>query len=257
MLALDHRSSFRKMLKDSGRKTSKDILINYKQKILTSVWDQCSGVLIDPKIGLIALRNTQRQKKKPYLLCLEKSGYQEDQGVRQSSLKYSVNKLKQHGANGVKLLLYINPNLEKTEQAHQLSLANQAIKQAEEVNLPIFLEIITYGNSKFSILESVSLFLEKDIIPDVFKLEFPGNSLRCRQITNKLEDIPWILLTRGKRFDIFKEELKVAISAGAKGFLAGRALWQEIFKINDEDEEKFLKQTLPERFYQLSQIALQ
>ena len=71
-----------------------------------------------------------------------------------------------------------------------------------------------------------------------------------------LGDTPWIILTRGDTFDKFTAELEDAIKAGAKGFLAGRALWQEVCSMQGEEKERFLKETLPNRFKKISEIAL-
>ena len=44
------------------------------------------------------------------------------------------------------------------------------------------------------------------------------------------------------------------MQGGAKGFLAGRALWQEVCTMKGEEKNKFLKETLPDRFRKVSEI---
>ena len=51
-------------------------------------------------------------------------------------------------------------------------------------------------------------------------------------------------------------ELKEAVYSGAEGFLAGRALWQEVCSMTGEQKSFFLSKTLPERFKKIAGIAL-
>lgn len=99
------------------------------------------------------------------------------------------------------------------------------------------------------------MLLAAGIRPAVFKLEYPGDADSCRRITELLGETPWVLLSRGKDFEVFKEELKVAVANGAAGFLAGRTLWQEVTTLRGTDRECFLTQTLPIRFRELVDMA--
>ena len=94
------------------------------------------------------------------------------------------------------------------------------------------------------------------IHPSVFKLEYPGNAASCRQVTELLGETPWVLLSRGKVFEEFKNDLKIAMANGASGFLAGRTLWQEAAALQGLAREQFLTQTLPTRFRELVSIVL-
>src|SRR3989344_6575374 len=105
MLALDHRGSFRKYVNPGHPEAATDEdLIQTKAMIIESVQDQFSGLLIDLDWGLPGYKN----KNKPYLLPLEKSGYTDKKGDRITDLGYSAKKIKSLGASGAKLLLYFN-----------------------------------------------------------------------------------------------------------------------------------------------------
>ncbi len=263
MLALDHRSSFKQMVEKSGQKADAQTLIEYKTKILNAVYKQAGGVLLDPEIGLQALKRTaalyadENSSSLPYLLSMEKSGYKTADNVRKTELQYSAKELKEKGAKGVKLLLYIDPNQSAGKQNHQLQIADQALQQADEANLPLFLEIVTYNTEKKpQVAKALGYFLDSNLIPGVFKLEYPGSREECKKISKMTHPVPWILLTRGKKFAIFKQELEIAVSEGAQGFLAGRALWQELFNLQGGEEEKFLQKTLPKRFNEIAEVAI-
>ncbi len=258
MLALDHRGSFKKYVKpEDPDSVTNEELIKIKGQIISAVEDQCSGVLIDVDWGLVGYKS----KAKPYLLPLEKSGYTDAAGERATELGYSAKQLKDWGASGAKLLLYFNPEAGNCEK--QIEVAKQALEDAHQNDLPLFLEIVTYGNEELGktraqwVLRSVQMLLEHSVVPDVWKLEYPGDLESCKKITELVGTTPWILLTRGEKFVGFAEQLRDAVQAGAVGFLAGRALWQEIpdYK-TEEDKQNFLHTEVANRFKIISEIVL-
>lgn len=259
MLALDHRGSFKRMINpENPQEADKDEIIQMKHDIIASVADQFSGTLIDPTYGLPAYKRVDNNQR-PFLLSSEKSGYQETEGGRKTEIKYSALQLKNLGANGVKLLLYVNPFNEAFSD--QVEVGRKVLNDAQENDMPLFLELVTYeeeGQDKADlIIKSLEMFLSESIKPDVFKLEYPGTAGSCRQISELLGETPWILLTRGAKYDVFKEYLQIASTNGADGFLAGRALWQEVFDFEDKEKQKeFLQDVLPKRFKEISEIVL-
>jgi tagatose 1,6-diphosphate aldolase len=100
---------------------------------------------------------------------------------------------------------------------------------------------------------------------DVLKAEFPADLNYekdeaqlldfCQQL-NKASRAPWVILSAGVDFELFFKEVKIACRAGASGFLAGRALWQEATHIRSRRERlKFLETTVVERLKQLAEVA--
>lgn len=245
MLALDHRESIREILQTSQK------ISELKKEIIKALADQFSSILIDVECGLPAYKN----KAKPFLLPVEKSGYREIDGERVTELEHSVEELKQMGASGIKLLLYFNPAGETARK--QLETAKQVEENCLKENMPFFLEILTYSSTPKQklVIDSVKYFLQGGVYPDVFKLEYPEDAGICKEITEMLGKTPWILLTAGEDFDQFKNQLQIAVQNGCLGFLAGRALWKELLKLEGEERKKFLTQTLPARFREISKIA--
>lgn len=263
MLALDHRESFKKLINPKNPDlVSDEEAINLKSEIIKSLEDEFSSLLVDIKTGLPAYKS----RIKPFLLPVEKSGFVEESGERITKIEFSVNHLKELGAGGAKLLLYFNPNLESAKT--QIETARKVLEEADNIDFPLFFEFVTYSQKSFAydpqtetpdkkklILDSLDLLLSENIRPDVYKLEYPGSLEGCKKITEKLKDLPWILLTGGVSFEKFDMELKDAIEGGAQGFLAGRAIWQEVCKLEGEEKEIFLKETLPNRFKEICKIA--
>lgn len=265
MLAFDHRESFKKLMRpdDPGSLTNEEV-IELKREIISSVEAEFSSLLVDPTFGLEAYKKVIEAtgRIKPFLLPVEKTGFEDKKGERITHLESTVDQLEENGASGAKLLLYFNPRLNSTEV--QLQTAKTVIDECKQKNYPIFLEIITFEpdheismeERERLVLDSIKLFLQRNIIPDVFKLEYPGTALGCQTITAILDTIPWIILTRGDSFEHFDTQLKEASVRGCRGFLAGRALWQEVCSLQGIEKEKFLKETLPQRFRDISSIML-
>lgn len=259
MLALDHRGSFKKLINPQDPDlVSGETVINLKNDIIEALKDQFSALLIDETWGLEACHEVCQVK--PFLLPLEKSEYTDQAGERITELEYSVEQIKAMRASGAKLLLYFNPGGQSAGK--QIEIARKVMEDCKANDFPFFLEIVTYNNTGSSIgnrygivNRSVGKFMEADVIPDVWKLEYPGSAEQSQELTKLVGDVPWILLTGGQTFEEFKPELEVASQNGAKGFLAGRALWQEVCKLAGESRQKFLKDTLPARFQELTQVA--
>jgi tagatose 1,6-diphosphate aldolase len=78
----------------------------------------------------------------------------------------------------------------------------------------------------------------------------------CAEL-NEASQVPWTLLSAGDPFDTFKKQLRVACQAGCSGFVAGRAVWQEVVKLSGEERADFLTNTARRRLAELSEITLE
>jgi hypothetical protein len=85
-------------------------------------------------------------------------------------------------------------------------------------------------------------------------LEFPGETY-----LKELNDAairPWVLLSAGEKFDIFRKQVEVSMKAGSSGTMAGRAIFNEYFDQNTPAErQKFLQTTGKERMKILSDLV--
>lgn len=100
---------------------------------------------------------------------------------------------------------------------------------------------------------------------DVLKAEFPADPAYekdegkmldlCRQVTNA-SPVPWVVLSGGVDYQRFLKQVEIACRGGASGYLAGRAVWQEAVKIQDQgDRRHFLETTAADRLKELSEVA--
>ncbi len=258
MLALDHRESFKKLMNpDDPESVSDHDAIQLKTEIIQSLQSQFSGLLIDTDYGLPAIQGLRLAR--PYLLPIEKTGYIERSGGRLTEIERTAAELKQLGAGGAKLLLYFNPNHPSSVQ--QLETAQRVVADCQAEALPLFLEIVAYGDKPTAktdlVVTALEKFLAAGIQPDVYKLGYPGSVEACNHITTLLDGRPWILLTAGETFQVFTGQLTAAAQAKVRGFLAGRGIWQEVCQMTGADKAKFLAETLPQRFRQICEILAQ
>lgn len=264
MLALDHEDSFRKLINPRNpEQVYPSDIIELKRGLIGSLLSRMSGLLIDSEYGLPAYEGAIKKTlhQPPYLLRVEQSGYEGATDERYTKIIFKAKDVKEKGAQGVKLLLYFNPFSKSAEK--QLAVAKEVLADAHAAEMPLFIEIVTYEVEGYTksrgelILSSMDAFIEKEVIPDVWKLEFPeGDPYVCKEMNTKAGNVPWILLTRGVSFDIFKEQFKTAVEAGAQGFLAGRALWQEAGGCEPAEREVFFRETLPRRFDEITSLIL-
>jgi tagatose 1,6-diphosphate aldolase len=188
---------------------------------------------------------------------------------------WSLAKAKRMGASASKLLVYYNPTIPSVARIQE-DFVRSLADQAKELDLPLLLEPMSYSpipdipkkSKEFAqlrpqiVLDTVINLGKLGV--DLLKLEFPcdvnfesDESVwfdACRQITNKAP-VPWVLLSAGVNFDIFKKQLIVACKAGASGFVAGRAIWKEAAGMGTDDRKNFLKDTGAMRIRELAAVV--
>ncbi len=115
--AMDQRGSLKKSLaKEKGVADLPDsALIEFKELVTDVLTRHASAILLDPEYGLPA---SKRRHGKGLLLAYEKTGYDAETPGRLPDLldHWSVRRLKEAGADCVKVLLYYTP---VRDQRHQ------------------------------------------------------------------------------------------------------------------------------------------
>ncbi|MDX6523663.1 MAG: sulfofructosephosphate aldolase, partial [Gaiellales bacterium] len=86
------------------------------------------------------------------------------------------------------------------------------------------------------------------------KLEYPGSEAACQAVTGSLAR-PWALLSAGVSHETFTDQLRIALAAGASGFIAGRSVWKEAMAISGEARRAFFAGEARRRLEELLTIA--
>ena len=285
MCAIDHRGALKRALdeKNPTAVTYQD-MVDFKLDLCQAVAPFASAILLDPEYGASqAIAAGLLPGPKGLLVSMEKTGYTGDSRARITELLpgWSVKKVKKMGASAVKLLIYFRPDL-KEVASKQLDLVARLADQCLEEDIAFLVEPLSYPieekerpnqggapSKKFAeikpglVIETARQITALPI--DVLKAEFPadikfeqdgGKLLGLCQELNKASRLPWVLLSAGVDFNSFKKQVEIACKAGASGFLAGRALWQEGAQIRSREERmNFFRNTAAPRLKKLADIA--
>lgn len=278
MCAVDHRGSLKRMLNgEHPESVSYQAMVDFKLDLSQSLAPYASAILLDPVYGApqavaanILPRNTG------LLVSLEKSGYSGEPEERITDLLpgWSIRKVKKMGATGAKLLLYYRPEASVAEK--QLETVKRLADDCLAEDIPFVVEPMSYkvGEAEADpqnfarvkpqlVIETAKQITALPV--DVLKAEFPADSEYekdagrladfCHQL-NEASQTPWVILSAGVSFELFHRQVKLACQAGASGFLAGRALWQEATQINSRQERlSFLETTVTKRLESLTELA--
>jgi len=284
MCAIDHRGALKRALNvRNPDAVSYQDMIDFKLDLCQAVAPFASAILLDPEYGAAqAIATGLMPGSKGLLVSLEKSGYTGDSVARITELLpgWSVKKLKKMGASAVKLLIYFRPDL-KDIASRQFDLvaglADQCLEEdiaflVEPVSYPIEKERVNQGGTssrKFAdikpelVIETARQITALPI--DVLKAEFPTDIkfeqdetklLELCQELDRASRLPWVLLSAGVDFNSFRKQVEIACKAGASGFLAGRALWQEGAQIRSRQMRMgFFQNTAAPRLKELAEVA--
>ena len=280
ILALDHRQSFLKMIDPTHAESVEfNTVVEVKSQVVRLLGAHASAVLLDPIYGAgQAVANGALPGSLGLIVAVEESGYTGSEVARQSALlpDWSVKKIKRMGADAVKLLIYYHPDTGELAESQE-SFVKAVVQDCLEADLPLFLEAVSYspvpGVSKSSVefaehLPELTCEIARRLgalQPDVLKLEFPvhpifqtdqGDWHRACQNVSRAAPCPWALLSGGVDFELFARQVEVACQAGASGYIAGRAVWQEAIALPTPQREAWLSEVGARRLDRLNDIAL-
>jgi len=279
MCAIDHRGALKRALNEKNPDgVNYEDVVDFKLDLCQAVAPFASAILLDPEYGAgQAIAMGLMPGQKGLLVSAEKTGYSGERTARITELLpgWSVKKAKKMGASAVKLLIYFRPDL-KNVTSKQFDLVAKLADQCIEEDIAFLVEPVSYparkneANPKDFADAKPDLVIETarqiTALPiDVLKAEFPadirfeqdeGKLLELCQKLDEASRLPWVLLSAGVDFESFRKQVKIACKAGASGFLAGRALWQEGAQIRNRVERmSFFKDTAAPRLRELAELA--
>ena len=237
-----------------------DDVARFKALLVETLQGESSAMLLDPHYAVprgIGLLSPQ----KGLIVTLEDSLFRETPGGRLSAEidDWSVEKIKRMGADAVKVLAWYRPDAGRAVNAHQQDFVKRIGEACERFDIPFLFELLVYpladdahqtrdyvemaGKKADDVLASVAEFARPDYGVDVFKLESPVEAAAVPGVggadwervqavfdeMGRLAGRPWVMLSAGAGKDAFRRILSHAYRAGASGYLAGRAIWQDAF----------------------------
>src|SRR3954467_8422556 len=143
--AMDQRGSLQKALaKEKGADVSSSMLEEFKSIVTEVLTPHASAILLDPEFGLPASK--RRSKNAGLLLAYEKTGYDKTGPGRLPDLldDWSVRRLKEAGADCIKILLYYSPFDPKAINNRTHAWVERLGDECRANDLPFFLEFVGY-----------------------------------------------------------------------------------------------------------------
>jgi len=260
--AMDQRGSLQKSLaKEKGGNIGDAEMEEFKSLVTEVLTPHATAILLDPEWGLPASK--RRAKNAGLLLAYEKTGYDKTGPGRLPDLlnHWSVQRLKEAGADCIKILLYYTPFDPKDVNDQKHAWVERLGDECRANDVPFFLEFVGYDEGADEkgleyakkkpeiVTESMREFSKKKYGVDVLKVEVPVNmkfvegvkSYGGQKAYSKKEAIdlfhkaasvatkPFIYLSAGVSNAEFAETLELAVETGVKfnGVLCGRATWKD------------------------------
>jgi tagatose 1,6-diphosphate aldolase len=264
--AMDQRGSLRKSIASAKGVAQNEVtdeqMQEFKMAVSKVLTPHASAILLDPEFGLPAAH--ARSKNAGLLLAYEESGYDNTKPGRLPDLlpHLSVKRIKEMGADAVKILIYYSPFDENGVNDIKHAFIERIGAECEFYDIPFFLEFVGYdpkgGDEKgleyarikpTVVLKSMEEFSKPQYQVDMLKVEVPtnaefvagssvfkGQAAYTRQEAldyyRKAADVatkPFIYLSAGVSNAQFVESLNMAAEAGTdySGVLCGRATWKD------------------------------
>src|SRR6202046_3781625 len=260
--AMDQRGSLQKSLaKERGAEATGHDLEVFKTLVTEVLTRYASAILLDPEYGLPA---SKHRNGKGLLLAYEKTGYDATTPGRLPDLLdlWSVRRLKEAGADCIKILLYYAPYEKSPINDHKQAWVERIGDECIAHDIPFFLELVGYavhGEDEKSVAYakrkpdivtgSMEEFGKARYCVDVLKVEVPiqmhfsadTNTFKVYQAYTRKEALehfrlaassthkPFIYLSAGVSNPVFLETLELAGESGApfNGVVCGRATWKD------------------------------
>jgi tagatose 1,6-diphosphate aldolase len=261
--AMDQRGSLKKSLaKEKGSDVSDAMMEEFKSLVTEVLTPHASAILLDPEWGLPASK--RRAKNAGLLMAYEKTGYDKTGPGRLPDLldDWSVRRLKEAGADCIKILLYYTPFDPKDVNNKKHAWVERIGDECHANDIPFFLEFVgyeegidekglEYAKKKPDIVAaSMAEFTKDRYGVDVMKVEIPinmkfvegakafagGQAAYTRAEAKqhllsaaKVATKPFIYLSAGVSNAEFTESLALAGESGVRycGVLCGRATWKD------------------------------
>lgn len=268
VLALDQSNSFRKALTKMHALKGETVtpeaqeILETKLQMVKALSGEASAVLLDVGNGLAqALYGSQLSRNSALIARLEAS---DDAGKpARNETGWSVAQIKQMGCSAVKLLLYMDCDDKEFTDA-QIAYLKKVHSEAKKHDILLMVEELTFAradediqSAQFKTRKATNIINATKLIGpycDILKLEYPGED-RLEEL-NEAAIRPWVLLSAGQPYDQFRIQVQTAMSAGASGIMAGRAIFNDYFTLSDEQaREQFLATTAIERLRELGGLV--
>lgn len=249
MLAVDQREAMRLMFAAAGAKTpvADSVLTDFKVNAAKILSPYASAVLLDQQF---CYRQAVEQNAvaKSCAMIVAADDFIPGNGIPVDNVvidkKINAQAVKRDGAKALKLLVLwrsdedAQQRLDMVKEFNELCHSNGLLSIIEPVVRP------PRCGDKFDREQAIIDAAKElgDSGADLYKVEMPlygkgarSDLLTASQRLNGHINMPWVILSSGVDEKLFPRAVRVAMEAGASGFLAGRAVWSSVIGLPDTE----------------------
>lgn len=267
MLAVDQREAMRLMFAAAGMSTpiKDEVLTDFKVNAAKILTPYASGVLVDQQFCYDEIIK-QNAVDKNCALIVAADDFIPGNGIPVDKVcidkNVNASQVKKDGAKALKLLVLWRQDEDPNERLDMVKEFNKICHDAGLVSIiePVVRPPRT--GDKFDREKAIIDAAKElgDSGADLYKVEMPlfgkGQSndlLKASQKLNEHINMPWVILSSGVDANLFARSVRIAMRAGASGFLAGRAVWASVIGL--PDTELMLKDISAPRLQHLGTIV--
>jgi sulfofructosephosphate aldolase len=225
MVAMDQRESLRTMFREQGHDDSDARVRMFKTAVARELAPHASGFLIEPDF----VADVRPLVPRGLIMAVDLLEQERGSIVEDTRLD-EIDELPE-GVVALKLLVIWRDDDRRRER---IEMCERFVALAQRHNVLSVLEPVVREDRQ--ILDAARELGATG--PSLYKAQAPreGDVVgRCREITDALP-VPWVVLSQGVPRDEFPQAVDDACKGGARGFLAGRALWTNTLAADDPNE---------------------
>lgn len=267
MLAVDQREALRNMFTAAGAKApvSDQTLTDFKVLATQIVSPYASGVLVDQQFSYDAVLAANAVDPSCALIVaaddflpgngIPVDSVQIDRAIDPAALRAA-------GVKALKLLVLWRSD-ESAEQRTEMVAEFGALCRG--AGLLSIIEPVVRPPRRGAAFDREAAILAAatelgNTGADLYKGEMPYGAQAddktlfdaCRRLDGEL-NMPWVILSSGVDADIFGKAVRIAVSAGASGFLSGRAVWASV--VGAADPATMLRDVSVPRLQRLGEVV--
>lgn len=267
MLAVDQREAMRAMFVAAGAPTPVPdaTLTDFKVAATRILSPSASGVLVDQDFSYDAVLEQEAVAPTCGLIVAADAfhpgnGIPVDRVTVDDRIDPAV--ARRRGAAALKLLVLWRED-EPAEE--RLAMVDDFVRRCRSAGLVSIIEPVVRPPRRGAGFDKEAAILAAarelgDTGADLYKGEMPlaGDAPdtelfdACRRLDGELST-PWVILSSGVQTDLFGNAVRIACRAGARGFLAGRAVWASV--IGARNPRTMLADVSVPRLERLGQIV--
>lgn len=249
MLAVDQREAMRLMFAAAGAisPVTDSVLTDFKVNAAKILSPYASAILVDRQFCYPQVVE-QQAIAKSCAMIVAADEFIPGNGIPVDSVaidkKINAQSVKQDGGKALKLLVLwrsdedAQQRLDMVKAFNELCHSNGLVSIIEPVVRP------PRRGDKFDREQAIINAAKElgDSGADLYKVEMPlqgkGSQQELLAASQRLGEhinMPWVILSSGVDEKLFPRAVRVAMTAGASGFLAGRAVWSSVVGLPDTE----------------------